>query len=97
MITQTKVKMDKNTENLNELQKPELGISDVIRSYLTKEKIILWFIIMPIFSTGFHLGVIITHISLNFSFEIPILVRLSGILTGIWLCSCMYLYVKNFK
>ena len=89
--------MNKNVETLNETQNPELGISVVISSYLTKEKFILWFIIIPLFLLGLHLGVIITHISLNFSFEIPIFVRLTGILTGIWIWLGIYLYAKNYK
>jgi len=89
--------MNKNVENLNEIRRPELGISVVISSYLTKEKFVLWFIIIPLFLLGLHLGVIITHISLIFSFEFPIFVRLTGILTGIWIWLGIYLYAKNYK
>ena len=89
--------MIENIENSNEAQKPELGISVVISSYLPKEKFVLWFIIIPLFLLGLHLGAIITHISLNFSFEFPIFVRITGTLTGIWIWLGIYLYAKNHK
>ncbi len=89
--------MNKDVENTNETHRPELGISVVISSYLTKEKFVLWFIIIPLFLLGLHLGAIITHILLNFSFEFPIFVRLTGILTGIWIWLGIYIYSKNYK
>ena len=87
----------KTDESKLEAQQEQLDIPVVISSYLTKEKFILWFIIIPLFLLGLHLGAIITHISLNFSFEFPIFVRLTGILTGIWIWLGIYLYVKNHK
>ena len=79
--------MNKNVEKLN-----ETDIS--VLSHLTKEKFIIWFIIIPLFLLGLHLGAIITHISLNFSFEFPIFIRLTGLLTGIWVCLGIFLYAK---
>lgn len=72
-------------EITNETQKSKFGISD--------EKILLWFIIIPLFLSGIHLGIIFTHISLNFSFYIPFFVRLSGILTGICLLLGLYFVI----
>ena len=66
-----------------------------IKFSLTKEKFILWFIIIPTFFLGIHLGIILTHILLSFSFDIPIFVRLTGIISSIWFLIGCYLYAKE--
>jgi hypothetical protein len=80
-----------------EARNEQLDIPVVISCYLTKEKFVILFIIIPLFLLGLHLGAIITHISLNFSFVFPIFFRLTGILTGIWIWLGIYLYSKNYK
>lgn len=89
--------MNENCETLNKPQKPKLGIFDVISSFLTKEKFVKYFFILPIFLLGIHLGYIIAHILSNFSFVIPIFIRITGVLTGMYVWFSIMLYSKVWE
>ena len=53
-----------------------------------------YFIVLPTFFLGIHLGIIIIHIITKFSFDIPIFVRITGILSGMWVLLSIVLFIK---
>lgn len=87
--------VNKNTEDDNTDKK--LHISDVISSYLTKEKFVKYFLITPLFLLGLHIGYILAHILSNFSFVIPIFIRITGVLTGVYVWGSIILYSKIYQ
>jgi hypothetical protein len=64
---------------------------------LSKPNFVKWFIIIPIFLLGFHFGIVLINIILNFAFTIPFFIRFTGIITGLWIWISIYLYVKYFN
>ncbi len=53
-----------------------------------KRKFMMWFILLiPVFLLGLHLGAIIAYT--------PTFVRLTGIITVLWIWFGMFLYVKK--
>lgn len=89
--------MNKDNKPLNLITQIKLHISDVISSYLTKEKFVKYFFILPTFLLGIHLSYIIAHITTNFSFVIPIFIRITGVLTGIYVWISIILCSKIWE
>jgi len=63
---------------------------------LKKEAFCLWFIVAPMFFVGIHLGIIITHIYLNYSFSIPSFLCLTSVLSSIWTWIGLLFYLNYF-
>lgn len=69
-------------------------MKEVLNLNLSKSVFIKWVVLLPTFLLGMYFGIILIHIILSFSFEIPMFIRATGILTGIWVWISIFLYAK---
>lgn len=61
------------------------------------EKFVKYFLIISLFLLGLHFGYILAHILSNFSFVIPIFIRITGVFTGVYVWFSIILYSKIYQ
>ena len=60
-------------------------------------KFVMWFMVLPMYALGIHVGIIAVHIALKYSFIIPLFVRITGILSAVWVLFGLFFYVYMEK